>query len=102
MFGYTVGNDLSARDLQFRTGRWLLGKTCDQFAPTGPYLVTADELDPTNLDIELKVNGEVKQSANTRDMIFDCATIVSCYLSQHMTLKPGDIIFLRKYQMGLF
>ena len=92
MFGYTVGNDLSARDLQFRTGQWLLGKTCDQFAPTGPYLVTADELDPTNLDIELKVNGEVKQSANTRDMIFDCATIVS-YLSQHMTLKPGDIIF---------
>ena len=92
VFGYTVGNDLSARDLQFRTGQWLLGKTCDQFAPTGPYLVTADELDPTNLDIELKVNGEVKQSANTRDMIFDCATIVS-YLSQHMTLKPGDIIF---------
>ena len=92
VFGYTVGNDLSARDLQFRSGQWLLGKTCDQFAPTGPYLVTADELDPTNLDIELKVNGEVKQSANTRDMIFDCATIVS-YLSQHMTLKPGDIIF---------
>jgi 2-keto-4-pentenoate hydratase/2-oxohepta-3-ene-1,7-dioic acid hydratase in catechol pathway len=92
VFGYTVGNDLSARDLQFRTGQWLLGKTCDQFAPTGPYLVTADELDPTNLDIELKVNGEVKQSANTRDMIFDCATIVS-YLSQHMTLKPGDLIF---------
>ena len=76
----------------FVAGQWLLGKTCDQFAPTGPYLVTADELDPTNLDIELKVNGEVKQSANTRDMIFDCATIVS-YLSQHMTLKPGDIIF---------
>ena len=78
--------------LEMIYGQWLLGKTCDQFAPTGPYLVTADELDPTNLDIELKVNGEVKQSANTRDMIFDCATIVS-YLSQHMTLKPGDIIF---------
>jgi 2-keto-4-pentenoate hydratase/2-oxohepta-3-ene-1,7-dioic acid hydratase in catechol pathway len=92
VFGYSVGNDLSARDLQFRTGQWLLGKTCDQFAPIGPYLVTADEIDPTNLDIELKVNGEIKQSANTRDMIFDCATIVS-YLSQHMTLKPGDIIF---------
>lgn len=92
VFGYTVGNDLSARDLQFQTGQWLLGKTCDHFAPIGPYLVTADEVDPTNLDIECRVNGVVRQFANTRDMIFDCATIVS-YLSQHMTLKPGDIIF---------
>ena len=92
VFGYTVGNDLSARDLQFRSGQWLLGKTCDQFGPIGPYIVTADELDPTNLNIQCKVNGEVRQSANTRDMIFDCATLVS-YLSQHMTLKPGDIIF---------
>ena len=92
VFGYTVGNDLSARDLQFRSGQWLLGKTCDHFGPIGPYLVTADELDPSNLNIECKVNGEVRQSANTRDMIFDCATLVS-YLSQHMTLKPGDIIF---------
>ena len=93
VFGYTVGNDLSARDLQFRSGQWLLGKTCDHFGPIGPYLVTADELDPTNLNIQCKVNGEVRQSANTRDMIFDCATLVS-YLSQHMTLKPGDIISL--------
>jgi 2-keto-4-pentenoate hydratase/2-oxohepta-3-ene-1,7-dioic acid hydratase in catechol pathway len=92
VFGYTVGNDLSARDLQFRSGQWLLGKTCDHFGPIGPYLVTADELDPSNLNIECKVNGEVRQSANTRDMIFDCATLVS-YLSQHITLKPGDIIF---------
>ena len=92
VFGYTVGNDLSARDLQFRTGQWLLGKTCDEFAPIGPEIVTADELDPTNLSIQCKVNGEVRQSANTRDMIFDCATIIS-YLSQHLTLKPGDIIF---------
>ena len=92
VFGYTVGNDLSARDLQFRSGQWLLGKTCDHFGPIGPYIVTADELDPSNLNIECKVNGEVRQSANTRDMIFDCATLVS-YLSQHMTLKPGDIIF---------
>lgn len=92
VFGYTVGNDLSARDLQFRSGQWLLGKTCDNFGPIGPYLVTADELDPTNLDIQCKVNGVVRQSANTKDMIFDCATIVS-YLSEHMTLKPGDIIF---------
>jgi len=92
VFGYTVGNDLSARDLQFRSGQWLLGKTCDHFAPIGPYLVTADEVDPTHLDIQCKVNGVVRQSANTSDMIFDCATIVS-YLSEHMTLKPGDIIF---------
>lgn len=92
IFGYTVGNDLSARDLQFRTGQWLLGKTCDHFAPIGPELVTADEVNPTNLNISCKVNGEIRQSANTKDMIFDCATIVS-YVSQHMTLKPGDIIF---------
>ncbi|MCE5287586.1 MAG: fumarylacetoacetate hydrolase family protein [Pelosinus sp.] len=92
VFGYTTGNDLSARDLQMRTGQWLLGKTCDHFAPIGPYLVTADEIDPSSLDIECSVNGKVRQSANTRDMIFDCATIVS-YLSKHMTLKPGDIIF---------
>ncbi|WP_003540498.1 fumarylacetoacetate hydrolase family protein [Desulfotomaculum nigrificans] len=93
VFGYTVGNDLSARDLQFRTGQWLLGKTCDQFAPVGPYIVTADELpDPQNLDIKCKVNGVLRQSANTRDMIFNCATIIS-YVSHHMTLKPGDIIF---------
>lgn len=92
VFGYTVGNDLTARDLQFRTGQWLLGKTCDNFAPIGPYLATADEVDPGNLEINCRVNGVVRQSANTRDMIFDCATIVS-YVSNYMTLKPGDIIF---------
>jgi 2-keto-4-pentenoate hydratase/2-oxohepta-3-ene-1,7-dioic acid hydratase in catechol pathway len=92
IFGYTIGNDLSARDLQFRTGQWLLGKTCDNFAPIGPYLVTADELNPNNLEISCTVNGVLRQSSNTSKMIFDCATIVS-YLSQHMTLKPGDIIF---------
>jgi 2-keto-4-pentenoate hydratase/2-oxohepta-3-ene-1,7-dioic acid hydratase in catechol pathway len=92
VFGYTAGNDLSARDLQFRTGQWLLGKTCDHFAPLGPYLVTADEVDPGNLEITCKVNGELRQSANTRDLIFDCPTIIS-YISQYMTLKPGDVIF---------
>lgn len=92
VFGYAVGNDLSARDLQFRTGQWLLGKACDNFAPIGPELVTAEEVDPNNLNISCKVNGKIRQSANTKDMIFDCATIVS-YLSQHMTLKPGDVIF---------
>ncbi|WP_028403253.1 fumarylacetoacetate hydrolase family protein [Ectobacillus panaciterrae] len=93
VYGYSVGNDLSARDLQFRTGQWLLGKTCDQFAPVGPYLVTSDEVgDVNHLDISCKVNGILRQSANTKDMIFNCATIVS-YASQHMTLKPGDIIY---------
>lgn len=92
VFGYTVGNDFSARDLQFRTAQWLLGKSCDDFAPIGPYIVTSDEIDPQNLEISCKVNGEIRQSAHTRDMIFDCATIIS-YLSQYMTLKPGDLIF---------
>ena len=92
IFGYTIGNDLSARDLQFRTGQWLLGKTCDGFAPIGPYLVTADEVNPSDLEISCRVNGELRQQGNTKNMIFDCAYIVS-YLSQHMTLKPGDIIF---------
>ncbi len=92
VFGYTVGNDFSARDLQFRSGQWLLGKACDDFAPIGPYLITSDEIDPQNLEVKCTVNGEVRQSANTRDMIFDCATIIS-YVSQFITLKPGDIIF---------
>ncbi|MFJ8064727.1 fumarylacetoacetate hydrolase family protein [Psychrobacillus sp. NPDC096426] len=92
VFGYTVGNDLSARSLQFLSGQWLLGKSLDHFAPIGPYLVTSDEIDPYNLAIECKVNGEVRQSANTKDMIFDCSTIIS-YVSKHITLKPGDVIF---------
>ncbi|CAH1191720.1 putative protein YisK [Paenibacillus auburnensis] len=92
VFGYCCANDLSARDLQFRTQQWLLGKTCDKFAPVGPYLVTADEIgNPNNLRITCTVNGEVRQSSNTSDMIFHCDEIVS-YISQHMTLEPGDII----------
>jgi 2-keto-4-pentenoate hydratase/2-oxohepta-3-ene-1,7-dioic acid hydratase in catechol pathway len=93
VFGYTAGNDVSARDLQPLQGQWLLGKTCDSFAPIGPYLVTADEIaDPDNLAIECQVNGEIRQSSNTQDMIFSCAELIS-YISQSMTLKPGDIIF---------
>lgn len=92
VFGYTTGNDLSARDLQFVSGQWLLGKTCDGFAPIGPYIVTADEVDPGNLDIQCEVNGKLLQSSNTSYMIFDCATIVS-YVSRYMTLKPGDVIY---------
>lgn len=93
VFGYCTGNDLSSRDLQFRTNQWLLGKTLDGFAPIGKYLVTADEVkDPNNLRIETLVNGELRQSSNTGDMIFDCAFLVS-YISRYMTLRPGDIIF---------
>ncbi len=93
VFGYCVGNDFSARDLQFKTSQLMLGKTCDGFAPIGPYLVTADQIpDPNNLKLECRVNGEVRQSSNTSDMIFNCAKIIS-YTSQHWTLKPGDIFF---------
>ncbi|MBY0011917.1 fumarylacetoacetate hydrolase family protein [Paenibacillus typhae] len=92
VFGYCCANDLSARDLQFKTQQWLLGKTCDKFAPVGPYLVTADEVrEPNNLRISCSVNGVVRQSSNTSDMIFHCDEIIS-YASQHMTLEPGDII----------
>jgi 2-keto-4-pentenoate hydratase/2-oxohepta-3-ene-1,7-dioic acid hydratase in catechol pathway len=91
--GYSIGNDLSARDLQFdRGGQWLVGKTLDQFAPLGPYLVTADQVDPDNLKIECRVNGESRQSSRTDDFIFNTAQIVS-YVSRHITLRAGDIIF---------
>lgn len=92
VFGYACVNDLSARDLQNRTSQWLLGKSCDGFSPLGPYLVTADEVgDPNRLGIRAVVNGEVRQNSNTADMIFHCDEIVS-YISQHMTLVPGDLI----------
>ncbi|MBZ0305841.1 MAG: fumarylacetoacetate hydrolase family protein [Anaerolineae bacterium] len=92
VFGYCTVNDLSARDFQLRTSQWLLGKTPDKFMPVGPYLVTADEVgDPQNLSLKCWVNGELRQNSNTADMIFSVAEIIS-YLSQHMTLKPGDII----------
>jgi 2-keto-4-pentenoate hydratase/2-oxohepta-3-ene-1,7-dioic acid hydratase in catechol pathway len=92
VFGYACVNDLSARDLQLRTQQWLLGKTCDDFSPLGPYLVTADEVgNPNNLEMKTTVNGEVRQHSNTSDMIFYVDEIVS-YISRHMTLVPGDII----------
>lgn len=90
--GYCNANDLSARDLQFRTNQWLLGKACDGFCPVGPYLVTADEVgDPNQLKIETIVNGKVRQSSNTADMIFYCDEIIS-YISTYITLEPGDLI----------
>ncbi|GAE29871.1 fumarylacetoacetate hydrolase family protein [Halalkalibacter hemicellulosilyticus] len=92
IFGYCTANDLSARDLQFTTPQWLLGKTCDDFSPVGPYLVTADEVgNPNQLSLKTYVNGEIRQESHTSDMIFYVDEIVS-YISKHMTLTPGDII----------
>lgn len=92
VLGYCNANDLSARDLQMRTGQWLLGKTLDKFLPIGPYLVTAESLvEPQDLRVRCWVNGELRQDATTADMIFTVAELVS-YLSQYMTLDPGDII----------
>ncbi len=93
VFGYCVGNDFSARDLQMRTSQFMAGKTCDGFAPIGPWLVAADLVgDPQELAIETRVNGEVRQSSRTSDMIFSCAELVS-QASALMTLRPGDLIF---------
>jgi len=91
--GYATGNDFTARDLQLETGgQWLVGKTPDQFGPLGPYMVTADQIDPDNLKLECRVNGETRQSSNTNDLIFNTRKLVS-YVSRVITLKPGDIIF---------
>ena len=93
VYGYTCGNDLSTRDLQFARGnQWVLSKTLDGFAPIGPCLVPAGELDPQNLAISSTVNGEVRQNSNTGDMIFTVAQIIAD-LSHHFTLQPGDLIF---------
>lgn len=93
VFGYANGNDLSTRDLQMRTSQWMLGKMQDGFAPVGPWLVTADQIpNPNDLHIETRVNGELRQSESTADMIYSCAHIVS-YTSRYLTLKPGDLIF---------
>lgn len=92
VFGYVTANDLSARDLQFVSSQWLLGKSCDDFSPIGPYLVSKDEVgDPNKLYLRTYVNGEERQNSNTSDMIFHCDEIIS-YISKHMTLTPGDII----------
>ncbi len=92
IFGYCTGNDFTARDLQSRTSQWMLGKSGDGYAPVGPWLVTADLADGDNLKIECRVNGEVRQSSSTSDMVFNCKQLVS-YASRYFTLKPGDLIF---------
>jgi 2-keto-4-pentenoate hydratase/2-oxohepta-3-ene-1,7-dioic acid hydratase in catechol pathway len=92
VFGYCTGQDFSARDLQNLNSQWMLGKAGDGWGPIGPWLVSADQVDPDNLDIKMIVNGEVRQSSNTRNMIFNTRYIVS-YISRHMTLNAGDVIF---------
>jgi 2-keto-4-pentenoate hydratase/2-oxohepta-3-ene-1,7-dioic acid hydratase in catechol pathway len=93
--GYTCGHDVSGRDWQFRgeEKQWIIGKTFDTFAPTGPVLVTADEIpDPHNLQVQLRLNGTTLQNSNTKEFIFGVPHLL-WYLSQVMTLEPGDLIF---------
>ena len=90
--GYCIVNDVSERAFQMQSSQWDKGKGCDTFGPTGPWLVTKDEIaDPQSLAMKLTVNGRTMQDGNTRTMIFDVKTIVS-YVSRYMTLRPGDII----------
>lgn len=90
--GYTIGNDISARDLQKRTPQWLQGKTLDRSTPIGPWIVTADEVgDASNLSIRSFVNGEERQSSSTKQLIFDIPFLIE-FISNLITLNPGDII----------
>jgi ureidoglycolate lyase len=93
IFGYACGNDVSARDWQFHTPQWLLGKSFDTHAPFGPWITTADEVgDPHTLGIRCFVNEEKRQDSNTKNLVFDVYDQIA-HLSQAMTLMPGDIIF---------
>lgn len=92
VLGYCVANDLSCRDLQFRSSQWLMGKSLDNFLPLGKYIVTAEEVgNPQQLQLSCTLNGEQRQNSNTADMVFTVAEIIED-LSKHMTLVPGDLI----------
>ena len=92
VFGYTILNDVSARDVQLATSQWTLGKSFPTFCPIGPCVVTADELkDPHSLDVRLTIDGETMQQANTRDLIFDIPAVLG-YISAIVPLEPGDIV----------
>ena len=92
VFGYTIMNDVSARDVQLATSQWMLGKNFPTFGPMGPWVVTKDEIpDPHQLDISLSINGETLQSSNTRELIFKVPQLIA-YISKMMPLMPGDII----------
>ncbi len=92
VFGYCIGQDITARALQRQSSQWLLSKTGDGWGPLGPWLVTADQVDPTDLRIECLVNGDFRQSSNTGNLVHDCRRLVS-FASRHITLRPGDLIF---------
>jgi len=90
--GFTIVNDVTVRDWQFRTPTWTIGKSFDTHGPMGPWLVTSDEIsDPHNLDLKTWIDDEKRQDSNTRHMIFNCYELIA-YLSQAMTLEPGDVI----------
>jgi len=92
VFGYTIFNDVSARDVQSATSQWMIGKSFDTFAPMGPYLVSADEIaDPHALEISLSIGGETLQHSNTRELIFNIPNLVA-FLSSVVTLEPGDVV----------
>ncbi len=91
VWGYTIVNDVTARDLQGKYSQWLIGKSQDTFCPMGPFAVTADEIDVSDTTVTSWVNGEMRQNANTRELIFDIPTIIAT-ISAGVTLKPGDII----------
>jgi 2-keto-4-pentenoate hydratase/2-oxohepta-3-ene-1,7-dioic acid hydratase in catechol pathway len=91
VFGYTIVNDVTARDVQMRHQQWDLGKSFDTFCPMGPWIVTADELDGTDTRVRCWVNGELRQDARTQDLIFDIPTLIET-CSRGITLLPGDII----------
>lgn len=91
VFGYTIVNDVTARDVQIRHQQWDMGKSFDTFCPMGPWLVTADEVDSSNLEVSCKVNGNLRQNARTEDFIFDIPTLIET-CSRGITLYPGDII----------
>jgi 2-keto-4-pentenoate hydratase/2-oxohepta-3-ene-1,7-dioic acid hydratase in catechol pathway len=91
VWGYTIVNDVTARDLQQKHRQWFIGKSLDTFCPMGPYLVSAQGIDSANLNVRCWVNDELRQNANTKDLIFDIPTIIET-LSAGMTLLPGDVI----------
>lgn len=91
VWGYTIVNDVTARDRQRNHKQWFLGKALDGFCPMGPWVTTADEVKHDDLQVECWVNGELRQSANTSDLIFDIPTLIST-ISEGLTLQPGDVI----------
>lgn len=91
VFGYTILNDVTARDLQREHRQWFLGKGIDGFGPMGPWIVTKDELDISDISLSCRVNGETRQEISTRDLIFDVPTLIET-ISRSVTLSPGDVI----------